>query len=220
MLVVSVGPLIMVHRNQIANDMSTISTNLGVTMSIGAGPESNGGYQKSIKAIECPDAESSNNPSESDRARVKCVLDWYLQNPVKSLQLFWNKAIFFWSPWYGPEANGTMARNPWKLNHPLNSIISSETGFRLVAGPIGTSISWLWIFAGLFLIGLGGKHLWDLGGIERALGVTSISVVMVNMLTSMVTIGDHRFRIPTMGLSLTLQVVGLFALSKNRSTSR
>jgi hypothetical protein len=37
-------------------------------------------------------------------------------------------------------------------------------------------------------------------------------------LVSMGTIGDHRFRIPTMSLSLFLQVMGYFALRHKAKT--
>jgi hypothetical protein len=39
-----VAPAIMIFRNVEVIDKATISTNLGVTMRIGAGPETSGGY--------------------------------------------------------------------------------------------------------------------------------------------------------------------------------
>jgi hypothetical protein len=57
--------------------------------------------------------------------------------------------------------------------------------------------------------------LWRANGLERLLGVTSLAVIIINMLVSMATIGDHRFRLPVAGLSLFLQGVGLaWAFSK------
>jgi hypothetical protein len=38
--------------------------------------------------------------------------------------------------------------------------------------------------------------------------------VATNWLITLLTIGDHRFRIPIMGLSLFLQVIGLKTLLK------
>jgi hypothetical protein len=34
----------------------------------------------------------------------------------------------------------------------------------------------------------------------------------LNLVSSMLTIGDHRFRIPSMGMSLLLQAIGFMAL--------
>jgi hypothetical protein len=42
--------------------------------------------------------------------------------------------------------------------------------------------------------------------------------VVVSWLIGMGTIGDHRFRIPTMSLSLVLQVLGIYALKKKALT--
>jgi hypothetical protein len=47
--------------------------------------------------------------------------------------------------------------------------------------------------------------------------LTGIPVV-ISWLVSMGTIGDHRFRIPTMSLSLFLQVIGYFALRHKAKT--
>ena len=38
--------------------------------------------------------------------------------------------------------------------------------------------------------------------------------IITNLLISLISIGDHRFRIPIMGMSLFLQVIGLKTLSK------
>jgi hypothetical protein len=42
--IMMVAPAIMIYRNTVVIDKATISTNLGVTMRIGAGPETSGGY--------------------------------------------------------------------------------------------------------------------------------------------------------------------------------
>jgi len=210
----SLAPLLLITRNYVANDLTVISTNLGTTMSIGAGPGADGGYGVGSIHIGCPESEGLDNAAEADSKRVKCVLRWYLENPQMSLILFWNKAKFFWSPWFGPEANGTMARNPWRINHPFNSIVGTPGGERLVYGAFGQIVSGVWMLSSLALIGLGFSFLWRLDGTERVFAALLVSLVVTNMLTSMLTIGDHRFRIPTMGLSLTLQAIGIFCLSR------
>ncbi len=61
---------------------------------------------------------------------------------------------------------------------------------------------------GLIFLGLGFRFLWAAGGLERLWGSAAFSMVIINWLSSIATIGDHRFRIPTMSLSLVLQVIG------------
>jgi hypothetical protein len=216
MLVVLLAPAVMIYRNSEAMGFNAISTNLGVTMNIGGGDEATGGYNGKYNGVDCPEAVG--NEAEIDSAKVRCILNWYAQNPVKFLKLSWNKARFFWSPWIGPEASGTMARNPWRINHPLNETIKTPDGANMVNGGFGRAISWLWMISGLIFLGLGFRFLWSAGGIERLWGSAAFSMVIINWLSSIATIGDHRFRIPTMSLSLVLQVIGFSYLfiSKRR----
>jgi hypothetical protein len=208
--IVAIAPTLMIFRNVNSNGLVTISTNLGTTMNIGAGPKSTGGYTNQATGVECPEVKGTT--AEIDSARVRCVIDWYLNNPTKAVSLFWNKTIYFWSPWVGPAANGTMARNPWRINHPINETVKTEEGFNLVYGNVGKLISWAWMFGTFALMILGVKSLYSAGYLERLLGVMCFSVVIVNWLITILTIGDHRFRIPSMGASLLLQVIGLVGL--------
>lgn len=215
LVIVSIAPTILIFRNQQVHGYTAISTNLGVTMKLGAGPGTSGGY--SIKpggTVKCP--SSKGDAAEQDKATVKCVIDWYMKNPTASIKLFWNKARYFWSPWFGPEANGTMGRSPWNQNHPLKSIIQSESGFNMVYGGIGRFISWLWMVVGLIFLLMGINSLWKLGGVERALALMAGSTFFLNLFSSMLTIGDHRFRIPSMGMSILLQAFGFMLISKKR----
>jgi hypothetical protein len=213
--IVSVTPAILIFRNQQVHGYTAISTNLGVTMKLGAGPGTSGGYSSKPEGIvQCPSTEG--DAAKQDAATVRCVIDWYLKNPATSIKLFWNKARFFWSPWFGPEANGTMARNPWNQNHPLKSTIQSESGFNMVYGGMGRFISWLWMLFGLLLLLIGINSLWKLGGVERALALLAGSTFFLNLFSSMLTIGDHRFRIPSMGMTILLQAIGLMAISRKR----
>jgi hypothetical protein len=212
--VVLAAPTIMIFRNMKSVGFVAISTNLGTTMNIGAGSESTGGYTNKTTGVECPEVQG--NPAQIDSARVKCVLKWYVNNPSQAARLFWNKTLYFWSPWYGPIANGTMARNPWRVNHPLNDTIKTQSGANLVFGNTGKLLSWLWLFATLTFLALGFRFLWSAGGIERLWGSAAFSMVVINWLSSIATIGDHRFRIPTMTLSLLLQTIGFCALFVNK----
>jgi hypothetical protein len=204
-------PATLVYRNNQAIGINSISTNLGVTMNIGAGDNATGGYIKEGFGVEC---DVSGTSSQQDNQRVRCVLNWYLNNPIKAVELFYNKSFYFWSPWYGPVANGTMARNPWLTINPLKDIATTQDGFNLVYGGFGKVISWLWLLGGLALLLYGYITLWRQNSLERFIGNLAMIAVATNWLITLFTIGDHRFRIPIMGLSLFLQVVGLKTILK------
>jgi hypothetical protein len=202
-------PATLIYRNNQAIGINSISTNLGVTMNIGAGDNATGGYIKEGFGVEC---DLSGTSSEQDNQRVRCVLNWYVSNPIKAVELFYNKSIYFWSPWYGPVANGTMARNPWLTINPLKNIATTQDGFNLVYGGFGKVISWLWLLGGLALLLYGYFTLWRQNLLERFIGNLAMVAITTNWLITLFTIGDHRFRIPIMGLSLFLQVIGLKTL--------
>jgi hypothetical protein len=204
-------PATLIYRNNQAIGINSISTNLGVTMNIGAGDYATGGYIKEDYGVEC---DLTGNPSQQDNQRVGCVLNWYLGNPIKAAELFYNKSIYFWSPWYGPVANGTMARNPWLTINPLKDIATTQDGFNIVYGGFGKVISWLWLLGGLALLLYGYFTLWRQNSIERLIGNLAMVAVTTNWLITLFTIGDHRFRVPVMGLSLFLQAIGLKTLFK------
>jgi hypothetical protein len=205
-------PASLIYRNNQAIGINSISTNLGVTMNLGAGDGATGGYVGSTSKAGVP-CETEGNSAQQDNQRVKCILKWYISKPTKSLELFYNKSIYFWSPWDGPIANGTMARNPWLTFSPIRDIArSSEDGNRLVNGPAGKIASWVWLLSGLGLLLYGFLILWRQGSIEKLLATLALITVGANWAISLMTIGDHRFRIPIMGMSLFLQAVGLKTL--------
>ena len=204
-------PATLIYRNNQAIGINSISTNLGVTMNIGAGDNATGGYIKEGYGVDC---DLSGNQSQQDNQRVGCVLNWYLGNPIKAAELFYNKSIYFWSPWYGPAANGTMARNPWLTINPLKDIATTQDGFNIVYGGFGKVISWLWLLGGLALLLYGYITLWRQNSLERFIGNLAMVAVTTNWLITLFTIGDHRFRVPIMGLSLFLQAIGLKTLFK------
>jgi hypothetical protein len=212
LVLVMLFPSVLILRNIVANDKATISTNLGVTMRIGAGDDATGGYGVPKTPIPCP--PKSKGQEVTDNQIVGCVLKWYLSNPGKAAQLMINKTVYYWSPWFGPSANGTMARNPWLKVSPLVGIAKSESGNDLIYGGLGRFISWVWLLGGLLLVSAGLIWLWRLGGIERNMAWLAGIPVILGWLTSLGTIGDHRFRIPQMGLSLFLQVVGVYGLRR------
>ena len=202
-------PATLIYRNNQAIGINSISTNLGVTMNIGAGDKATGGYMKEGYGVEC---DLSGTSAQQDSQRTRCVLNWYLNNPTKAIELFYNKSIYFWSPWYGPIANGTMARNPWLTLNPLKNIPTTQDGFNIVYGGFGKVISWLWLLGGLALLFYGYFTLWRHNSLEKFIGNLAMVAITTNWLITLFTIGDHRFRIPIMGMSLFLQAIGLKTL--------
>jgi hypothetical protein len=178
-------------------------------MNIGAGDKATGGYMKKDYGVLC---ETNGTAAQQDSQKVKCVLDWYLNNPTKTVKLFYNKTLYFFSPWIGPAANGTMARNPWLNISPIANIASTPDGNKLIYGGFGKLISWLWLLGGIALIIYGFLVLWRLGSLEKFIALMAMIAVSTNWLISLISIGDHRFRLPIMGMTLFLQAVGLKTL--------
>ena len=209
-LVISSAPAILVFRNQKANGFAAISTNLGVTMNIGAGPKASGGYSNEAQGVPC-DVVSGNDAIQ-DKNTINCVVHWYLKSPSQAFRLFVNKLIFHWSPWFGPLANGTMARNPWLDFHPLADVIKTQNGYDMIYGFFGKFFSWLWLITSTLLVVIGFCALRRRGGTSTWLAWTLFIPVVLNTLSSMATIGDHRFRVPTLTMSILLQMFGLYSL--------
>jgi hypothetical protein len=213
--IMAIGPAIMMFRNSQVIDQATISTNLGVTMAIGAGDETSGGYGRTGPEVPCVPKPPAT--SVTDNEKVKCVIEWYLANPVKTLKLSYNKSQFFWSPWSGPLAEGTMARNPWLKIAPTQNIRKTQDGANLVNGNFGKAVSYLWILGQLIFLFWGFIAIRRIGVFEKMLSNLVLLPIVVSWLISIGTIGDHRFRIPTMSLSLFLQAVALISI-RDRTT--
>lgn len=213
--IMAIGPAIMMYRNSQVIDQATISTNLGVTMAIGAGDETSGGYGRTGPEVPC--APTPPATAVTDNEKVRCVIEWYLANPVKTIKLSYNKSQFFWSPWSGPLAEGTMARNPWLKIAPTQNIRKTQDGANLVNGNFGKAISYLWILGQLILLFWGFIAIRRIGVFEKILSNLVLLPIVVSWLISIGTIGDHRFRIPTMSLSLFLQAAAFISI-RDRTT--
>ncbi len=215
--VMAIAPAILIQRNVASINKAVISTNLGVTMNLGAGPETTGGYKHTGPNVPCDPVPPAKAVTDNDV--VKCVIKWYAGHPVKAMKLFVKKGWYYWSPWSGPFGNGTMARNPWlKINPIIDIARGSQSGNDLVYKTAGKVISLIWGFAGISLFFIGFFWLRSMKGIYANIAYASFVPVVISWLVSMGTIGDHRFRIPTMSLSLFLQVIGYFALRHKAKT--
>lgn len=210
--VMAITPAIMIYRNINVINQATISTNLGVTMAIGAGDETKGGYERSGPEVPCIPTPPAT--SVTDNEKVKCVLNWYMNNPVKIIKLAYYKSQFFWSPWSGPLVNGTMARNPWLKIAPTQEIAKNADGNKLVYGGVGKFVSYLWIIGQILFLFIGYRELRKLGVNEKFYANLIVLPIVLSWLISLGTIGDHRFRIPTMALSLFFQAAAFNALKK------
>ena len=215
--IMAIAPAILIQRNVASIDKAVISTNLGVTMKIGAGPQTTGGYARTGPEIPCDPVPPATTVSDNDV--VKCVIKWYIANPVKAGKLFVKKGWYYWSPWSGPLGNGTMARNPWLKVNPIMDIArGSQSGNDLVYKSVGKGISFFWVVGCISLFFIGFFWLRSMKGIYANIAWLTGIPVVISWLVSMGTIGDHRFRIPTMSLSVFLQVMGYFALRHKAKT--
>jgi hypothetical protein len=110
-----------------------------------------------------------------------------------------------------------MARNPWLKINPIQDIASNSLdGNKLVFGTAGKVISIAWVLGGLFFMFFGFYTLWKFGGAERVFAVIILTQISLNWLVAIGTLGDHRQRLPIMGLSLILQAVGVRRVFMNR----
>jgi len=215
--VMALAPIALLGRNNLAGNGNVISSNLGTTMRLGAGPSATGGYSSKGSDLNCEPTPPATATTDNDV--VKCVIKWYASNPGKSMRLFINKAWFYWTPWSGPLGNGTMARNPWlKVNPIVNIAKGSQSGNDLVYKSVGRGISFFWVIGCISLFFIGFFWLRSMKGIYANLAYASFIPVVISWLVAMGTIGDHRFRIPTMTLSVFLQVMGYFALRHRLKT--
>jgi hypothetical protein len=105
-----------------------------------------------------------------------------------------------------------MGRNPWLKFHPFVETIKTQEGFEMASGIVGKALSGVWVLGSLTLLGCGFIALRRRGGVSTLLAWILLTPVILNTASSMATIGDHRFRIPTLSLSLLLQLFGAYAL--------
>ncbi len=201
-------PSVLIARNVIANNFAALSTNLGTAFQLGAGEEATGAYVPTYQGLDCPKVQGS--AAEVDQALVMCAITWYLEHPSEMLRLAFNKSLYFWSPWFGPLASGSMARNPWLKIHPFYDLSTqTQEGYDLVFGPMGKAVSWLWLALYIGFMSIGAISLWRRKGLERKVAVVISTLIIANWLVSLGTLGDHRQRLPILSMILFLQVVGL-----------
>ena len=208
-------PALLIFRNAEAVGKATISTNLGVTMNLGVGDETLGGYNRIGPAIKCE--PKSPGATVTDNEVVICVLKWYATHPIKTIKLAFNKSLYFWSPWSGPVAEGTTARNPWLKISPVQNMQKTTSAVNLIQGGIGKTISYGWLLGQIALLIYGFLNLKKRGPLGNKVAILTITPVLLAWLITLGTIGDHRFRIPIMSLSLLLQVAGILAIRERTS---
>ena len=54
---------------------------------------------------------------------------------------------------------------------------------------------------------------------EKIVGLFAITQIVLNWLIAMGTLGDHRQRLPILGLSIFLQVVGIKAIFRGKGSA-
>jgi hypothetical protein len=199
-------------RNEIATGNLISQSSLGNLAIMGAGPNATGTYTNKDTGIVC-DVEGLDATLSSNK-KLMCAINWYKNNPGQGLLLLWKKSYFLWSPWFGPLADGTMARNPYMNFHPVKVGITTQSQLDFVMGLPGQLVSWILIFGSWFLLILGFRAAFKLGGLERVIGNISLMIILSSWLSVLIVQGDHRYRIPFMPFSLFLQFYGYKALRK------
>ena len=208
----TLSPVILGFRNFVASDNFFVSKNLDDTMYVGIGKNATGGYlndKNNNVGVACPPGY------DSESKKIICYLSWYATNPLDTLRLSINKTIYFFSPWTGPLANGTMSRNPWQKINPIQKVGNNPETKNLILGVPGKVISWFWMISSFGLMTFGALCLWQRKNEERLMSAILSIPIAVSWLTSLGTIGDHRFRVPVLGFMCALQVIGASELVKN-----
>ena len=215
--IMAIAPALIVQRNIQSVDKAVVASILGGNMAVGAGDETSGGYPHTGAVVPCEPTPPATAVSDSEM--FKCVIKWYVGHPVKGVRLFINKGFFYWSPWSGPLGEGTMARNPWlKVNPLVNIAKGSQEGNDLINKLPGKIISFAWVIGCISMMFVGFFWLRSMKGIYANIAYLTLIPVAVTWLVTLGTVGDHRYRIPTMPLSLFLQVMGYFALRHKAKT--
>jgi len=225
-------------RNEIAVGVMSPSTNLGVTLNLGACLKATGAHNIYGEfGVTCEELTGSpslvigsdqvaatffnfteiNTPatvSKYDTILRNCVIKWYMDNPRELIRLFFNKTVFFFSPFTGSLSTGTFEIN----NSLISSINANVDGLSSNAGQFGTTP----IIYATFILGLAFLFL---VGVQRAyrlnFEVTSLLLALAasQWLISAVTIGDNRFRIPVIPLITLFAAYGLTVLLEKKSPS-
>jgi hypothetical protein len=107
-----------------------------------------------------------------------------------------------------------MARNPWLKIAPTQEIAKNPDGNKLVYGPFGKLVSYFWIIGQILFLFIGYRELRSLGVTEKFYANLMMLPILLSWAISLGTIGDHRFRVPTMVLSLLFQAAGFVALKR------
>ena len=88
----------------------------------------------------------------------------------------------------------------------------TQEGINLLYGGFGKLISWLWLIGGILFLIFGFWTLYNERSEIRLIATIALSIVVCSWLVTLISIGDHRFRLPIMTASLFLQAVGIKTL--------
>ena len=198
------SPLALTLRNHTTHGVYMVSSNLADTLLIGAGDHASGAYNENPKVIPCElDTSSLSNREKTLR---NCVLHWYLTHPSKAARLFLNKAFFYWTPWSGPLSKGTLGSNPWLKIAPGDLIQKNIESSSVLLFTKFISFIYLFGYIALSIIGYRQLLLRKKKDVIIRLAHISFISIVINMLISMATIGDNRFRVPMIGFLMLLQL--------------
>lgn len=201
------APLAYSLRNHKVHGAYIVSSNLADTLLIGAGDHATGAYNENPKGIPC--TLDTTSISNREKSLTSCVLHWYATHPLKATKLFLNKAIFFWSPWSGPLSKGTLASHPWRMISPADLLEKHSNSLFLITVAKAFSALYLFGYIGITLLGYRQLLRRESDLVVIRLAHVSLLCIFANMLISMATIGDNRFRVPVLGFLILLQLYGV-----------
>ncbi|MCA1706776.1 MAG: glycosyltransferase family 39 protein, partial [Actinobacteria bacterium] len=148
----TLGPLLLSLRSDIALGHFKMSTNVGVNMWIGFNDLATGGYSNSRAELHgCSDDDfrphtrsTTDQQFRADTRLMKCAVRWISEHPVRLIDLSLKKIAYFWSPMIGPIGESWLKQLDWRLLLPhawTSTEIFNKIDFALRAAWTAASLS-------------------------------------------------------------------------------
>lgn len=208
-------PLLLLVRNQIASNSAALpsfSTDPSISVTGGTGSTGTDGSRCGIGSL----GVTSLQPDT-----FRCMMGWYREASEATSSRAMPNATAFWAPWVGPMSTSGVEDNPWTVLHPLNRLGSSSDPRTLLGSPIAAFVSWLWVLASIGLVLAGAAALRGLGDLTRELSTGAIWLVGGTWLLATLTFADASSRMPVVGLTVLLQLIGWrFLFTRGRPAAR
>ena len=208
-------PLLLLVRNEIASNSAAIpafSTDPSISVTGGAGNAGSDGSRCGIGSL----GVTSLHPDT-----FRCLVGWYREASAETSDRAVPNATAFWAPWIGPMSKSGLDDNPWTAVHPLHRFGDAADPRTLLGSPIASFASWLWLLASMALVVTGAAALRGLNDLERELSTAAIALVGGTWVLATLTDADAGSRMPVLGLTVLLQLIGLrYLATRGRPSAR